>query len=61
MQLPASARSGGPLLHGIRSFSGRYFTVPRPQEPFSKGSQLVDLFEYDWKAKRYIPNALQAG
>lgn len=43
------------------SFSGRYFTVPRPQEPFSKGSQLVDLFKYDWKAKRYIPNALGAG
>jgi hypothetical protein len=43
------------------SFSGRYFTVPRPQEPFSKGSQLVDLFKYDWKAKRYVPNALGAG
>jgi 3',5'-cyclic AMP phosphodiesterase CpdA len=43
------------------SFTGRYFTVPRPQEPFSKGSQLVDLFKYDWKAKRYIPNALGAG
>ena len=42
------------------SFTGRYFTVPRPQEPFSKGSQLVDLFKYDWKAKRYIPNALGA-
>jgi hypothetical protein len=43
------------------SFSGKYFTVPRPQEPFSKGSQLVDLYKYDWKAKRYIPNALEAG
>ena len=42
------------------SFSGRYFTVPRPQEPFSKGTQLVDLFKYDWRAKRYIPNALGA-
>ena len=42
------------------SFSGRYFTVPRPQEPFSKGSQLADLFTYDWKAKRYLPNALSA-
>jgi DNA repair exonuclease SbcCD nuclease subunit len=41
------------------SFSGRYFTVPRPQEPFSKGSQLADLFKYDWRAKRYIPNALE--
>ena len=40
------------------SFSGRYFTVPRPQEPFSKGSQLADLFKYDWRAKRYLPNAL---
>jgi len=43
------------------SFSGRYFTVPRPQEPFSKGSQLADLFKYDWKAKRYVPNTLGAG
>jgi 3',5'-cyclic AMP phosphodiesterase CpdA len=43
------------------SFSGRYFTVPRPQESFSKGSQLVDLFKYDWKEKRYMPNALGAG
>jgi hypothetical protein len=42
------------------SFTGRYFTVPRPQESFSKGSQLVDLFKYDWKAKRYIPNTLGA-
>ena len=42
------------------SFSGRYFTVPRPQEPFSKGTQLVDLFKYDWRAKRYIPNTLEA-
>ena len=42
------------------SFTGRYFTVPRPQEPFSKGSQLADLFQYDWKQKRYLPNALSA-
>jgi hypothetical protein len=41
------------------TFSGRYFTVPRPQESFSKGNQLVDLFKYDWKARRYIPNALE--
>jgi hypothetical protein len=39
------------------SFSGKYFTVPRPQEPFGKGSQLVDFFKYDWTTKRY-PNAL---
>jgi acid phosphatase type 7 len=40
------------------TFTGRYYTVPRPQEPFSKGSQLADLFTYDWKARRYLPNTL---
>ena len=38
--------------------TGRYFTVPRPQEPFSKGSQLLDYFEFDWRNKRYLPNHL---
>jgi acid phosphatase type 7 len=39
------------------SFTGRYYTVPRPQESYSKGNQLADLFQYDWKTKRYIPNS----
>jgi hypothetical protein len=37
---------------------GRYYTVPRPHEPFSKGNQLLDYFEYDWKKRRYLPNSL---
>lgn len=38
--------------------TGRYFQVPRPQEAYSKGSQLVEYFEFDWRKKRYIPNIL---
>lgn len=41
------------------SIVGRYYTVPRPQEPFSKGNQLNDYFEFNWKNKRYVPNTLQ--
>jgi len=37
--------------------TGHYYAVPRPQEPFSKGSQLVDYFEFDWRTKKYVPNA----
>lgn len=37
---------------------GDYYQVPRPQEPFSKGNQLVDHWEYDWHAKAWIPNDL---
>lgn len=43
-----------------KTITGRYYTVPRPQEPYSKGNQLLDYFEYDWQAKRYIPNTLPA-
>ena len=38
--------------------TGHYYTVPRPQDPYSKGSQLLDYWEFDWKKKRYVPNAL---
>jgi predicted phosphodiesterase len=38
--------------------TGRYYTVPRPQDPYSKGSQLIEYFEFDWKRKRYVPNTL---
>lgn len=38
--------------------TGRYYTVPRPQEPYSKGNQLLDYFEFDWRNKRYSLNAL---
>ncbi len=39
------------------TITGRYYEVPRPQEPYSKGSQLFDYFEYDWKNRKYLPNA----
>ena len=38
--------------------TGRYYEVPRPQEPYSKGSHLLDYFEFDWRNKRYVPNTL---
>jgi hypothetical protein len=42
-----------------RVITGRYYTVPRPQEPYSKGNQLFDYFEFDWRRKRWIPNSFQ--
>lgn len=39
--------------------TGRYYTVPRPQDPYSKPSKMIDYFEYDWKHKKYIPNTLK--
>jgi hypothetical protein len=38
--------------------TGRYYQVPRPQEPYSKGNHLMDYFEFDWKKRRYVPNHL---
>lgn len=38
--------------------TGRYYQVPRPQDPYSKGSQLLDYFEFDWRTRRYRPNNL---
>jgi hypothetical protein len=38
--------------------TGRYYEVPRDHEPFSKGNQLLDYFEFDWRAKKYVPNTL---
>ncbi len=37
---------------------GKYYSVPRPQDPYTKPSKLEDYFEYDWRKKRYVPNAL---
>jgi hypothetical protein len=37
---------------------GRYYEVPRPQEPFSKGNHLLDYFEFDWVNKKYVLNKL---
>jgi len=37
---------------------GRYYEVPRPQDPFSKGNHLLDYFEFDWVNKKYLPNKL---
>jgi hypothetical protein len=42
------------------TITGRYYTVPRPQDPYSKGSSLLDYFEFDWKNHRYLPNSLSA-
>ncbi len=36
--------------------TGRYYEVPRPQEPRSKGAQLLDYWEFDVVQKRWIPN-----
>ena len=33
------------------TFTGSYYQVPRPQDPYSKGAQLVDYFEYAWTTK----------
>ena len=33
-------------------------TVPRPQQPYSKGNQFLDYFELDWRARKYVPNTL---
>jgi hypothetical protein len=43
------------------TFTGRYYQVPRPQDPYSKGSQLIDYFDYDWTTKQYRPNTLTSG
>jgi hypothetical protein len=40
------------------TITGRYYTVPRPQEPWSSGNQLIDYFEFDWKKRQYRPNTL---
>ena len=41
--------------------TGHYYEVPRSQEPYSKGSQLFDYFEFDWKQRRVLANTLDAG
>jgi hypothetical protein len=38
--------------------TGRYYEVPRDHEAFSKGNQLLDYFEFDWREKKYVPNTL---
>ncbi len=38
------------------TITGRYYEVPRPHEPYTKGSQLLDYFEYDWANRKYVPN-----
>jgi hypothetical protein len=32
--------------------TGRYFTAPHPQDPWSKPPKLADFFEFDWKAHK---------
>jgi hypothetical protein len=38
--------------------TGRYYAVPRPQDSYSKPSQLIDYFEYNWRTHQYVPNTL---
>ncbi len=38
--------------------TGRYYQVPRPQDPYSKGNHLIDYFEFNLRDKRYVKNAL---
>ena len=38
--------------------TGRYYEVPRPQEPRTKGAQLFDHWEYDFRGRRWVPNQL---
>ena len=40
------------------TFTGSYYQVPRPQDTYSKGAQLVDYFEYTWATRQYAPNTL---
>ena len=37
---------------------GRYYEVPRPQEPYSKGNHLLDYFEFDFNKKVALQNSL---
>ncbi len=38
--------------------TGRYYEVPRPQEPRTKGNQLLDYWEFDTKKKSWRTNKL---
>lgn len=40
------------------TFTGHYYQVPRPQDPYSKGNQLVDYFEYHWPTRQVMTNSL---
>lgn len=40
--------------------TGRFYQVPRPQEPYTKGNQLIDYFEFDWRARKYVANTLSS-
>ena len=57
---PATVNIMSKVANGITDelITGKYYEVPRSQEPFSKGNQLLDHFDYDWKNRRYITNHL---
>ena len=38
------------------TITGRHYQVPRPQEPYSQGGQLLDYWEYDWKQRQWLEN-----
>jgi len=35
---------------------GKYYTVPRPQEPFSLPNRLADFFQFDFRHHKWLPN-----
>lgn len=39
--------------------AGRYFTVPLPQEPYSKPARMIDYFEFEWHKRHYVPGHLR--
>lgn len=40
--------------------TGRYYEVARSHESYSKGNQLLDYFEFDWRSRRVHTNFLEA-
>jgi hypothetical protein len=40
--------------------TGRYYEVSRSQEAYTKGSQLFDYFDFDWRNRRVHTNTLDA-
>jgi acid phosphatase type 7 len=40
---------------------GKYYTVARPHESWSEPPHLVDLWQFDWRKHKLIPNRLPQG
>lgn len=35
-----------------------YYTVPRPQDPYTRGPRIYDRFTYNWKTHSFAPNLM---